>query len=62
MILGAGFIGSESASALKMEYKDKLQVHLVDMLENPLERVLGSHLGARMGKEHTDNGVVLHMK
>jgi len=28
-IIGSSFIGSESASALKMQYKDKLEIHLI---------------------------------
>ena len=28
-IIGSSFIGSESASALKMQYKDKFEIHLI---------------------------------
>jgi NAD(P)H-nitrite reductase large subunit len=62
VVIGASFIGSESASALKLQFKEKTEVHLVDNQEHPLQRVLGSEIGARVGKQHTDNGVVLHMK
>lgn len=40
-IIGSSFIGSESAAALKMKYKDKFEVHLIDELEQPLEQALG---------------------
>ena len=35
VILGAGFIGSESASALKLKYKDDMEVHIVTLDEVP---------------------------
>ena len=38
MVIGAGFIGSESASALKMQYGDKKEIHLIHADEVPLER------------------------
>jgi malate/lactate dehydrogenase len=38
VILGAGFIGSESASALKLKYKDDLEVHMITLDNVPLQR------------------------
>jgi apoptosis-inducing factor 3 len=35
-VIGASFIGSESASSLKMKYKDEMQVHLISNDEFPL--------------------------
>jgi NADPH-dependent 2,4-dienoyl-CoA reductase/sulfur reductase-like enzyme len=35
VILGAGFIGSESASALKLKYKDAMEVHMVSIDKVP---------------------------
>lgn len=42
MILGGGFIGSESAAAIKNKYKDAKNVHLIYMENHPMERQFGS--------------------
>jgi apoptosis-inducing factor 3 len=61
-IIGSGFIGSESAAALKMKYKDAFEVHMIGMEEYPLELALGKKVGSMIAKEHTDAGVKLYMK
>jgi pyruvate/2-oxoglutarate dehydrogenase complex dihydrolipoamide dehydrogenase (E3) component len=50
VILGGGFIGSESASALKLKYKDQQNVHLVYMEKAPMERQLGAQVGEYIAK------------
>jgi NADPH-dependent 2,4-dienoyl-CoA reductase/sulfur reductase-like enzyme len=60
VILGGGFIGSESASGLKLKYKDAQDVHLVYMENTPMERVLGKEIGNYLAAEHEKNGVKLH--
>lgn len=40
-IIGAGFIGIELSSSLKAEFKDKVNVTVVDSLEAPFARVFG---------------------
>jgi NADPH-dependent 2,4-dienoyl-CoA reductase/sulfur reductase-like enzyme len=52
VILGGGFIGSESASGLKLKYKDAQEVHLVYMENAPMERVLGKEIGGYLAEEH----------
>jgi NAD(P)H-nitrite reductase large subunit len=44
-IIGSGFIGSEAASALKMQYKDQFEVHMIGQEEYPLQTALGSEVG-----------------
>jgi len=61
-IIGGSFIGSESAAALKMKYKDAQAVHLIYGEHYPLERVFGPEVGKIMEKEHRENGVTLHPK
>lgn len=58
-MIGASFIGSESASCLAS--KDR-EVHLVYETEYPLEKVLGKEVGKLMHKEHEANNVKLHSK
>jgi len=41
VILGGGFIGSESASSLKLQYKEAQDVSLVYMEKFPMGRQLG---------------------
>jgi NADPH-dependent 2,4-dienoyl-CoA reductase/sulfur reductase-like enzyme len=60
VIIGGGFIGSESASALKMHYKDNQNVHLVYIEATPMFRQLGTEVGLGVANEHKQNGVVLH--
>jgi apoptosis-inducing factor 3 len=61
VILGSGFIGSESASALKLKYKDELSVSLVGLEQVPLQRQFGVEVGKMLISEHEKNGVKLHM-
>ncbi len=53
-VIGAGWIGSEvAASARQMG----AEVVLIEPLDVPLQRVLGSEVGAVFGQLHADNGV-----
>jgi len=36
VVVGASFIGTEAAASLKMKYKDKLEIHVIDNQEFPL--------------------------
>lgn len=62
VVIGSGFIGSESASCLAMKYgKDaSKQIHLVSNTEYPLEKVLGKEYGRMLKKDHEANGVRFH--
>jgi len=48
VVVGASFIGMETASALKKELKDKVNVTVVDVMEVPFERVLGKEVGGAL--------------
>lgn len=61
-IIGSGFIGSEAASALKMQYKDQFDVHMIGMEEFPLEMALGKEVAKMIAKEHAEAGVKMYMK
>jgi len=54
VVVGAGWIGSEVAASARQKGMD---VTLLDMTSVPLERVLGSELGAFYRDVHADNGV-----
>lgn len=56
-MIGASFIGSESASCLANKERE---VHLVFGTDYPLQKVLGSEVGKLMKEEHEANGVKLH--
>ena len=61
-IIGSGFIGSEAASALKMQYKDQFDVHMIGMEEFPLELALGKQVANMIAREHKEAGVKLYMQ
>jgi len=46
VIIGASFIGLETASSVKDFLKDKIDVTVVDVTKVPYERVLGEAVGA----------------
>ena len=60
IIVGAGFIGSESASSLKLKYKDAMNVHVVSLESVPMERIFGVEVGKMFVAEHEKNGVKMH--
>ena len=38
VIVGASFIGSETASALKLQYKEAIEVHIIGIEDVPFKR------------------------
>lgn len=58
VILGAGFIGGEVASAAR---KLGCDVSLIDPAPAPLSALLGAPAAAQLAGLHRDNGVKLHM-
>lgn len=56
VVIGAGFIGSEVASAARAR---DLPVTIVEALDTPLVRAVGSRLGAVCGALHTAHGTTL---
>jgi 3-phenylpropionate/trans-cinnamate dioxygenase ferredoxin reductase component len=58
VVVGAGWIGSEVAASARQLGKE---VALIEGAEVPLQRVLGTEVGAIFGRLHDDHGVELHM-
>jgi NADPH-dependent 2,4-dienoyl-CoA reductase/sulfur reductase-like enzyme len=56
VVIGAGFIGAEFASAARAYSVD---VTIVEALEVPMSRLLGTEIGATLASLHTANGVKL---
>ena len=57
-IIGAGFIGCEVAAVAAQR---GCQVRMYDVLEQPLQHVLGEHLGAFIASVHREHGVNLRL-
>jgi 3-phenylpropionate/trans-cinnamate dioxygenase ferredoxin reductase subunit len=58
VVVGAGFIGAEVAASARTLGCD---VTMIEMLEVPLQRVLGDELGRLYARIHTDHGVDLRL-
>lgn len=58
VIIGVGFIGLETAAALR---ERNLEVHVVAPEELPLLRVVGVHVASVLHKLHEDHGVNFHL-
>jgi len=58
VVVGAGWIGAEVAASARQR---GLDVTVVDPLDVPLERVLGTEVGAAYRDIHTDHGVQMLM-
>lgn len=58
VVLGSGFIGLETAAALR---ERGLPVHVVSLDPQPLDKVLGPELGGFIRTLHESHGVVFHM-
>lgn len=59
VVLGSGFIGLETAAALR---ERGLDVHVVSRDKRPLEKVLGGELGEFIRSLHESHGVTFHME
>ena len=57
VIIGASFIGSECAASLKQEFKDNIEIDMVDIANVPFERTLGKEVGQAIQLMHEKNGV-----
>ncbi len=58
VIIGAGFIGLETAASLRTKNFD---IHVVDPEDPPLKRVFGEEIGNMIKKLHEENGVHFHL-
>lgn len=58
VVVGAGFIGAEVAASARTL---GCEVTMIEVLEVPLQRVLGDELGRLYARIHTDNGVDLRL-
>lgn len=59
VLVGAGFIGLETAGALRAR---GLEVHVVTPEEVPMERTLGREVGGFLTRLHQEAGVVFHLR
>lgn len=62
VVIGASFIGLETASSIKKELKDKVEIVVVDAAKAPFQRVLGEEVGNSLKKLHEDNGIKFLME
>ena len=62
VVIGSGFVGSETAAALKSKFKGKVDVHIVSREQYPLELALGKQIGEMLYNQHVDSGVKMHME
>lgn len=58
VVIGASFIGLETAAALRTR---GLEIHVVAPEEIPMARILGPELGAYVRSLHEERGVVFHL-
>jgi NADPH-dependent 2,4-dienoyl-CoA reductase/sulfur reductase-like enzyme len=58
VVVGAGFIGAEVAATCRSR---NLDVAMIEALDQPLERVLGSRIGSVVGSVHRDHDVDLRL-
>lgn len=59
-IIGAGFIGMELASAIKMALKDQVNITILEATDAPLKNVLGEKVGRVLQTLSEKNGIKIH--
>src|SRR5260370_2014077 len=58
IVIGASFIGLETAAALRAR---DIEVHVVGLEQRPLDRVLGPEMGDFVRALHEQHGVIFHL-
>jgi NADPH-dependent 2,4-dienoyl-CoA reductase/sulfur reductase-like enzyme/nitrite reductase/ring-hydroxylating ferredoxin subunit len=59
VVIGASFIGLEAAAALRNR---NIEVHVVAPEKVPMERILGTEMGAFVRALHQEHGVIFHLE
>lgn len=57
VIVGASFIGLETASAIKSELKDAVNITVIGSSAVPFENILGREVGKAIQALHEQNGI-----
>ena len=61
VIIGGSFIGMETAAAMKNQFKENLNVTVVEMAKVPFEPALGTEVGSALHQFHVEHGVKFHL-
>ena len=59
-MIGASFVGSECAASLKQEFKEKIEIDVINSASVPFEACLGTKVGEFLQMNHEKNGVRIH--
>lgn len=60
VVVGASFIGHESAASLAGKYGKEKDIHMICSGDGPLQNILGKEIGQMLLKEHQENNVKVH--